>query len=155
MTESGDNFLLSCSDLKNLDLMSKSFPEYTGKVRSGHAKATADIEEILNEPYNDKPVVETGDCIVPHVQEENISDTDIEVKVRQDETLVKIEYTDDLDEEQMLAAEAYSLLYGLGSFTYNNLVEEGVMLSVQWRKVRRRPIMMTLMEMTILDPIQR
>ena len=73
MTESGDNFLLSCSDLKNLYLMSKSFPEYTGKVRSGHAKATTDIEEILNEPYNDKPVVETGDCIFPHVQEENIS----------------------------------------------------------------------------------
>ena len=53
--------------------------------------------------------------------------TDIEVKVRQNETSVEIEYTDDLDEEQMLAAEAYSLLYGLGSFTYNNLVEEGVM----------------------------
>ena len=33
VTESGDNFLLSCSDLKNLDLMSKSFPEYMGKVR--------------------------------------------------------------------------------------------------------------------------
>ena len=37
ITESGENFLLSCSDLKNLDLMSKSFPEYTGKVKSGHA----------------------------------------------------------------------------------------------------------------------
>ena len=26
VTDSGDNFLLSCSDLKNLDLMSKIFP---------------------------------------------------------------------------------------------------------------------------------
>ena len=47
VTESGDNFLLSCSDLKNLDVMSKSFPEYMGKVRSGHATATSDVEEII------------------------------------------------------------------------------------------------------------
>ena len=67
MTESGDNFLLSCSDLKNLNLMSKSFPEYIGKVRSGYAKASTDIEEILNEAYIDKPEVEAGECIAPHV----------------------------------------------------------------------------------------
>ena len=59
VTESGNNFLLSCSDLKNLDLMSKSFPEYTGKVRSGHAKADADLKEILNEPFDDKLTRET------------------------------------------------------------------------------------------------
>ena len=34
--------------------MSKSFPEYTGKVRSGHAKADADLEDILNQPFDDK-----------------------------------------------------------------------------------------------------
>ena len=53
VTDSGDNFLLSCSDLKNLDLMSKSFSEYTGKVRSGHATATSDIEEMINKLYGD------------------------------------------------------------------------------------------------------
>ena len=68
VTESGNNFLLSCSDLKNLDLMSKSFPEYTGKVRS--AKADADLEEILNKPFDDELTRETGDCIAPQVQEE-------------------------------------------------------------------------------------
>ena len=59
VTESGNNFLLLCSDLKNIDLMSKSFPEYTGKVRSGHANATADIEDIINESFEDKTVEET------------------------------------------------------------------------------------------------
>ena len=42
---------------------------------------------------------------------------DNEVKVKQDENSVEIEYTDDLDEEQMIAAEAYSLLYSLGGYT--------------------------------------
>ena len=97
ITESGENFLLSCSDLKNLDLMSKSFPEYTGKVRSGHANATADIDDLINEPFDEKTVEETRDYTVPHVQDDNILDTDVEVKVKQDETSVEIEYTDDLD----------------------------------------------------------
>ena len=48
VTESWDNFLLSCSDLNNLNLISKGFPEYTGKVKSGHANATTDIEDIIN-----------------------------------------------------------------------------------------------------------
>ena len=37
VTESGENFSLSCSDLKNLDLMSKNFPEYIGQRRGAHA----------------------------------------------------------------------------------------------------------------------
>ena len=37
---------------------------------------------------------------------------------------------DDLDEEQMISAEAYSLLYSLGGYTYSNLIEEGVMEAV-------------------------
>ena len=32
--------------------------------------------------------------------------------------------------KQMIAAEAYSLLYSLGGYTYSNLVEEGVMEAV-------------------------
>ena len=110
--------------------MSISVPEYTGKVRSGHANATADIEDLINDPFDGKTLEETRDCIVPHVQDDNILDTDVEVKVKQDETSVEIEYTDDLDEEQMIAAEAYSLLYSLSGYTYNNLVEEGVMEAV-------------------------
>ena len=54
ITESGENFLLSCSDLKNLNLMSKSFLEYTGKMRSGHANAPADMEDLINEELDKK-----------------------------------------------------------------------------------------------------
>ena len=75
--ETGNNFLLSCSDLKNLDLMSKSFPEYTGKVRSGHAKADADLEDILNQPFDDELINETGDCIAPQVLEDGESDSGV------------------------------------------------------------------------------
>ena len=126
VTESGNNFLLSCSDLKNLNLMSKSFPEYTGKVRSCHAKADADLEDILNQPFDDELTRETGDCIAPQVLEESESHSGVEVKVKQDETSVELEYDSDLDEEQVLASEAYSLLYSLGGYTFSNLVKEGV-----------------------------
>ena len=53
VTESGDNFLLSCSDLKNLDLMSKNFPEYTRQRRGAHASAVSAVGEIIDEALND------------------------------------------------------------------------------------------------------
>ena len=115
---------------KNLDLMSKSFPEYTGKVRSGHTNAEANIEELMSEQIKGITTEETREYIVPHVQDGDASDTDNEVKVKQDENSVEIEYTDDLDEEQMIVAEAYSLLYSLGGYTYDNLVKEGIMEAV-------------------------
>ena len=109
-TESGENLLLSCSDLKNLKLMSKSFPEYTGKARSSHTNGTTDIEDLMKEELEGNITEEIRDGIVPHVQDVSVLDTENDIKVKQDETSVKIEYTDDLDEEQMVAAEAYSLL---------------------------------------------
>ena len=60
VTESGDNFLLSCLNLKNLDLMSKSVLEYTGKVRGAHASAASDIDEIINGTYDGKARSEEG-----------------------------------------------------------------------------------------------
>ena len=57
--------------------MSKSFPEYTGKVRSGHAKANADLEDILNQPFDDELINETGDCIAPQVLEDGESDSGV------------------------------------------------------------------------------
>ena len=88
VTESGDNFLLSCSDLKNLNLMSKSFPEYMGKVRSGHATATSDVKEIINKTYGENAVLEVGHCIAPNIYEENEQDLDTEIKVKQDKSSV-------------------------------------------------------------------
>ena len=36
-----------------------------------------------------------------------------------------------MSKDQMLAAEAYSLLFGLGGYTYSNLVEEDVLEGVR------------------------
>ena len=84
----------------------------------------------MTEQIDDITMEETRECIVPHVQDGDMSGTDNKVKVKQDENSVEIEYTDDLDKEQIIAAEAYSLLYSLGGYTYSNLVEEGVMEAV-------------------------
>lgn len=60
ITESWENFLLSCSDLKN-------FPEYKGKVKSGHANTEADIEEVMNEEIQDITTEGTNEGIIPHM----------------------------------------------------------------------------------------
>ena len=57
--------------------MSKSFQKYTGKVRSGHAKADADLEDILNQPVDDELINKTGDCIAPQVLEDGESDSGV------------------------------------------------------------------------------
>ena len=82
ITESGENFLLSCSDLKNLELMSKSFPEYTGKVRSGHPNAADDIKDLMKEKLEGNITEEIRDGIVPHVQDQSILDTETDIKVK-------------------------------------------------------------------------
>ena len=69
-------------DLKNLELMSKSFPEYTGKVRSRHANAAADIEDLMKEELERNITDEIRDGIVPHVQEETMLDAETDIKVK-------------------------------------------------------------------------
>ena len=71
VTESGDNFLLSCSDLKNLDLMSKDFPEYIGQRRGAHASSVLAIGEIIDEAMNNLVVTEEGCCITLNNEEEH------------------------------------------------------------------------------------
>ena len=66
VTESGDNFLLSCSDLKNLDLMSKDFLEYIGQRRGAHASYVLAVSEIINEATNDPVETEDGCCTLPN-----------------------------------------------------------------------------------------
>ena len=39
ITKTGENFLLSHADLKNLDLLSEDFPEYLGQRRRGFARS--------------------------------------------------------------------------------------------------------------------
>ena len=68
-------------------------------MRSGHANGTADIKDLINEEFDKKAIEETRDRIVPHVQDDVTLDTEADIKVKQDETSVEIEYTDDLDED--------------------------------------------------------
>ena len=53
----------------------------------------------MNKQIKDITTEGTSECIVPHVQNGDASDTDNEVKVKQDENSVEIEYTENLDEE--------------------------------------------------------
>ena len=85
ITESGDNFLLSCSDLKNLDLMSRNFPEYTGQRRGAHASAISDVDEIINGVLDEYTMTENGDCIAPNNGEEHEQESKSEITVKQDE----------------------------------------------------------------------
>ena len=65
--------------------MSKSFPEYTGKVKSGHANAAADIEDLMKEELEGNITEEIRDGIVPHVQDVSVLDTEKEKgKTRRD-----------------------------------------------------------------------
>ena len=46
--ESGGNFLLSNGDLKNLDLLSKSFSKYIGQCRGAHASSASKDREVVD-----------------------------------------------------------------------------------------------------------
>merc|ERR1712082_441780 len=49
ITKTGVNFLLSHTDLKNLNLLSVNFPEYLGERRRGLAKNIREEEEIITQ----------------------------------------------------------------------------------------------------------
>ena len=57
--------------------------------------------------------------------------SDTEISVKQDENSIELEYEGDLNQDQILAVEAYLVLFSLGGYMYNNLVEEGVMGAVR------------------------
>ena len=47
ITKTGENFLLSHADLKNLNLLSNDFPEYLGDRRRGFAQNIQEEDEII------------------------------------------------------------------------------------------------------------
>ena len=51
VTKTGDNFLLSHADLKNLGLLSTDFPEYIGERRRAHIESTKREEELADTEY--------------------------------------------------------------------------------------------------------
>ena len=48
ITKTGENFLLSHADLKNLNLLSNNFPEYLGERRRGVARNIREEDEITS-----------------------------------------------------------------------------------------------------------
>ena len=49
ITKTGNNFLLSNVDLKNLGILSPNFPEYIGEIWRAFVKSTQREEELSNE----------------------------------------------------------------------------------------------------------
>ena len=106
VTESGDNFLLSCSDLKNLDLMTNDFLEYIGQRRGAHASSISHVGEIIDKETRGPEVTEEGCYTSPNNGEEHEQCSDSEVIVKQDESSIELEYEEELSPDQLLAAEA-------------------------------------------------
>ena len=48
ITKTGENFLLSHANLKNLKLLSNNFPEYLGERRRGVARNIREEDEITS-----------------------------------------------------------------------------------------------------------
>ena len=58
----------------------------------------------------------------PQNGEEHEQALDSEITVKQDENSIELQYEGELSPDQLLAAEAYSVLFSLGGYTYTNLV---------------------------------
>ena len=73
---------------------------------------------------SDKEAGIVGSCTSPTLGGNVEQDSEDDIIVNQKEDSVEIEFQDDISEEQLLEAEAYSMLFALGGYTYSNLQEE-------------------------------
>ena len=115
VTRTGDNFLLSNADLKNLGILSPNFPEYIGEIRRAHVKSTQREEELANEEHG---------YFAPDTTTEEDTPEGEEITVSQGEACITVDCPDDLNDHQIVEAEAYAALYALGGYTYNNIIIE-------------------------------
>ena len=115
VTKTGNNFLLSNADLKNLGILSPNFPEYIGERRREYIKSTQREEELASKEH--------GYLATDAVTDEDAPEGK-EITVSQGEACVTVDCPDDLDNHQRVEAEAYAALYALGGYTYNNIVIE-------------------------------
>ena len=102
ITKTGDNFLLSNADLKNLGILSPNFPEYIGEIRRAHVKSTQREEELSNEEY--------GYFATDTVTEGDTPEGE-EITVSQGESCITVDCPNDLSNDQITEAEAYTALY--------------------------------------------
>ena len=111
ITKTGENFLLSHADLKNLNLLSDNFPEYLGDRRRGVANNIREEEEITARTE-------------PPLEVNNVEDDEMDILVSQGESMVTLEIPDDTPEDQSIEAEAYAALFAVGGYTYDNIIHE-------------------------------
>ena len=109
ITKTGDNFLLSNADLKNLGILSQNFPEYIGERRRVFAQSTQREEELSKEEYGYFASNANNDKAEPMEGEE--------ITISQGESCVIVDYPQDLTDEQITEAEACAALYALGGYT--------------------------------------
>ena len=115
VTKTGDNFLLSHADLKNLGLLPVDFPEYIGERRMAHVQSTKREEELSSPEYG---------YFTSTIDDDGTEDREDEVTVSQSESAVAIEFPEDFLEAQVTEIEAYAALYAIGGYTFDNLVQE-------------------------------
>ena len=111
ITKTGENFLLSHADLKNLNLLSSNFPEYLGERRRGIARNIREEDEITTRAQTPDEV----NCV---------EDDETDILVSQGELAVTLELPEDMPDDQTQEAEAYAALYAIGGYTYSNVVHE-------------------------------
>ena len=111
ITKTGENFLLSHADLKNLNLLSNNFPEYLGERKRGLAQNIREEDEITSQA---KSPVEVN----------SVDDDEKDILVSQGESVVTLEIPDEMPDDQTTEAEAYAALYAVRGYTYNNNVHE-------------------------------
>ena len=114
--KTGDNFLLSNTDLKNLGILSPNFPEYIGERRRAFVQSTQREEKLSNEECS---------YFASNVSNaESEPDKEEEITISQGESSVTVECPGDLSDKQITVAEAYASFYALGGYTYSNLAHE-------------------------------
>ena len=111
MTQTGENFLLSHADLKNLNLLSDNFPKYLGDRRRGVARNIKEEEEITTRTE-------------PPLEVNNVEDDKMDILVSQGESMVTLEIPDETPENQSTEADTYAALFAMGGYTYSNIVHE-------------------------------
>ena len=113
VTKTGNNFLLSNADLKNLGILSPNFPEYIGQIRRDYIKSSQKEEELSQDEHGFLASTSEGDT------------TDSEdVTVSQGESCITVECPEELNDLQLIEAEAYAALYAVGGYTYKNIIIE-------------------------------
>ena len=87
VTKTGDNFLLSHADLKNLGLLSTDFPEYIVERRRAHIQSTKREEELSYTEHG---------YFTSTIEDDRTQDGEDDVTVSQSESAVTIEFPENL-----------------------------------------------------------